>query len=460
MIRFICGKPGSGKGVVLTEKFIIDELLHGDRPIICYFALKFEPWVRMWKRFGVTYTKPEIGLRAYLKSTYGKDFDLDKRIFLLPEEEAIECYLWRVVDGKLVKLEESKIKRDNKGRVDTFEHSLIKDTGGHMYIFDEVQRFVPARSFASTPEGLLTYSQLHRHAGDDVLFATQHTKFVDVALTRVAQEFWLVRNHGKMKLGLFRQPDIFSVSIYDQAPGGMLVEPMERKVFRLDKAGIGGCFDTTGGLRSGAGFGSAGDLFERKSGLPWWMIIVLLVAVAIVFIKIPTILGWMFGHHIKKEQQITAVEPRNTRNAGEPRISTFRSLDKSETSVLLSNSSPTAVEHGKTNEVWATGYILWPDVKVFLSDGRIAESKFNEVQKIYHYKVRVFDQDYELKPAPYIPLQYESRNFQNENSADIDTYQNASSGYTTIPDRHNARPPLTGIQNRMGNAQNVRQPQR
>jgi len=86
----------------------------------------------------------------------------------------------------------------------------------------------------------------------------------------------VVTNHSKRRIGLFRQPDVFSVGIYNDAPEGKQEQPMNRTLFRLDKKGIGSCYDTVGG--TGISGHGAADIHEKKRGLHilWIVLFVLL----------------------------------------------------------------------------------------------------------------------------------------------------------------------------------------
>jgi len=235
----------------------------------------------------------------------------------------------------------------------------------------------------------------NRHFGDDVLIVTQHTKQIEVACQRVAQDFWVVTNHSKLSIGMFRQPDVFSVAVYDQPPTGSMVQPMERKVFKLDKAGLGGCYDTAGGLRSGGSVGSAGDLFARKRGLPWWMIIVLVVVLGFGALKFTKILGWLVGRQISKQPALhqkagSEAKPVAAANGtgqavGIPSdVKTFRP-DNSVTNGVASETNQAAAVR-----LFCSGWSQVPgDVLVFTSDGETYSVKEHEVDFIGRHSVRI-----------------------------------------------------------------------
>lgn len=295
-IHFITGKPGGGKGLVALQK-IIDELVNGDRAIITNLALRIEPWIRKVSKRGTVVYKPEIGLRNYLLSKYGKDFDCTKRIKLLMDDQTREFFLHRRNCENFIEL---KPQRDSNGRCIEFDTAPALQNGGVFYVIDEAWRDFGSRDWQNTGKGVLFYAAQHRKLGDDWLIVTQHTKQIETALRQVAQDYWVCTNHSKLKMGFFRQPDIFSVAIYDQAPTGAALQPMERKVFKLDKAGLGGCYDTAAGVGV-SGFASA-DLNERKTGLPWWVSILMIIAMGYVILKVCKGAGWLATIGLEKPQ--------------------------------------------------------------------------------------------------------------------------------------------------------------
>lgn len=289
MIRFITGKPGGGKGIVAMKE-IIEELVNGDRPIITNFAVRIHPWVRVVRKMGKREYKPEMGLRHYLIKNHGKDFDCEKRIYILQPEDTKTFYLHRRNCESWIRCKESF---DDKGSVVGFDTSLAVENGGVLYVIDEAWSVYGSRDWQTTGKGVLFYAAQHRKMGDTLLLVTQHTKQVETQLRQVAQDFAVVQNHSKKKLGWFRQPDLFSMAIYSEVPTGSEQEPMERRVFKLDKPGIGSCFDTAGGV--GLGGGSSADIGEKIRGLPFPMIFLALAAIAVGFIFFAKGAGWLTG---------------------------------------------------------------------------------------------------------------------------------------------------------------------
>ena len=187
MISFITGKPGGGKGLLSMQQ-IVDELVNGQRHIICNTPVRLLPWI-----FGDG--RPMLGLKAYLVLKYRKDFDCEKRVHVLPDEEISCFFLWRVVEGQLIKAKFDSVRKgEGEERITGFDTSLASASGGILYVVDEAWKFYSARNWQKTGDAMLFYSAQHRHFGDDVLIVTQHTKQIDPAIQRVAQDFWVVTN--------------------------------------------------------------------------------------------------------------------------------------------------------------------------------------------------------------------------------------------------------------------------
>jgi len=354
-VHQILGKPGGGKGVYSVEKFIIEELIRGERPIITDMSIHVEPWVRVTKGLlGAKRFKPEIGMRNYLLMKYGKDFNIRERVFTVSDEQGKEIYLYRKNCKGLIKCEP---KRDEKGRVVSYDTTPAIENGGVLYVSDEAWQKFGSRDWQETGKGLLYYAAQHRKLGDTWLIVTQNTKQIETQLRQVTQDFRVVKNHGKLKAGIFRQPSIFTVSIYGEAPTGGTQEPMSTEVFQLDKSGIGGCFDTASGVGM-AGAGSA-DIGEKIKGLPWWILIGVLVLVGLALWQAGPLLGkFVSGSLMTGKKVVSGVSPvASTVMAGAP-IPQVQSP-------VISNSVP-------VKKIEVTGRFLYRGtLYVLLSDGRI-----------------------------------------------------------------------------------------
>lgn len=282
-IHFVSGKPGGGKGLY-SIKAVVDELRFGKRGICTNLAVKLQPWVGLGGR-GM------VGLQAYLQAKFGSDFDCLRRVHVLPEDDAGDFYLWRLGPDGWVKVQAQREGQKIVG-FDTAKHC---SDAGVLYVIDEAWKFYGARDWQNTGKGVLFYAAQHRKFGDDVFLVSQSSKQIDTALRQVSQDFTVVRNHGKERIGVFRQPGVFSVCIYTEPPVGPSVQPMQRTVFRLDGEGLGACFDTSAGVGVAGGAAAAADSQERKKGLSvLWLIPVALVGLYLVA-SWPKLIGYLAG---------------------------------------------------------------------------------------------------------------------------------------------------------------------
>ena len=308
MNTLIVGLPGNGKGLKGMQ-LLVDELRLGTRPVITNLAVEKWPWV-------TNKHKPERGLISYLQETYSDDFNCVERIFRVSDEAIQNFYLYRALSRAKVKklvaahlvgyrqvtaldgvLDEQELHthkdfqlyvcdhvmttdKNLRKHCQNFNAVLLEHSGPHLNIADECWKFWPARGWQSTSDADVFYNAQHRHFGDDNLYLTQRHNDIDSIIVERCQNSIVMTHHGKMSLGIFRQPDLFSESVYQGRPMPSK-EPMSRRVFRLDVKGLGGCYDTSAGV--GITGRSAADVGSRKiKGLPFWMMPVAVLLVLFV----------------------------------------------------------------------------------------------------------------------------------------------------------------------------------
>lgn len=353
VIDFILGKPGAGKGILAMHK-ILEELRTGDRCIVTDLAVRMNPWNRKIRKNGRVRNMPQQGLLGYLVETYGTTFKAESRLHVLDEKHSHEFYLWRVVNGKLVDMPANRDVRTNA--VQEFDPSIALETGGVLYVTDEAWSILGARNWQNTGKGVLFYAAQHRKLGDDWLVVTQHSKQIDTAVRQVAQSYWVVRNHSKLKLGFFKHPDIFTASIYEQPPDKSS-QPMERRSFRLDKAGVGSCFDTAAG--KGVKGGAAADIGHKTKGLPWWTVILVVAGIACAW--------YAFTQYLAKKnhQRMLDISKPSEKQQTE-RKQNGEAHEKTNTGTNVA----TLQQFNNTNQITCDGYMLTGGTpKVFLSTG-------------------------------------------------------------------------------------------
>lgn len=390
-ITFITGKPGAGKGLVAVQE-VVNELVLGHRPIITNLALRVEPWVTGDFR-------PRIGLRNFLLREYKKDFDVRRRVFVVPDEDVKEFFLTRrrpLVDGQpgaLVKAQPVLNIKGGESKVVAFETAVATESGGHVYIVDEAWHFWGSRSWQTTGEGLLFYNAQHRKFGDDLFVVTQATKQIDPAVHRLAQEFWLVKNHSKMSFGWFRRPSVFTIEIFENPPTGSRQAPMSTKSFTLDREGLAQCYDTSAGV--GLSGRSIADIGARKRGLPFWAMPVGVCALALCAWYLLRGAAWGVGHELGKAPGQMSHAARAA-GAGGPAVSAAPvptpatvAVAKPVVTVVTNyvvEPRPEPIRSAVmiTNELFCKGYFMFGKNEgvVFLSDGSTLDIDSGRIQRI------------------------------------------------------------------------------
>jgi hypothetical protein len=93
-------------------------------------------------------------------------------------------------------------------------------------IIDEAQRWFESRNWKDFQSGLSDMFSQHRHMGVNMILATQHPKRLDTIIRDCVTLFWkfrkilsiyypiLVKDKGKLKIGLKEQPILFSKTGY------------------------------------------------------------------------------------------------------------------------------------------------------------------------------------------------------------------------------------------------------
>jgi hypothetical protein len=310
MIHFTTGKPRAGKGLFVMAE-IIRELRFGSRVIVTDLPVKLDPWLRVFvsgvswdpspalfrNSFGRSRSRSSVqvesGLVAYLISNFGSDFGVRQRLRILSESEAKEFYLVRCrrSDNEWITLDHKRDPKNNS--VESFSTEI--PTHPTVYITDECWRTFPSREWQTTGKGVVFYAAQHAKLGDDWYLTTQHTNQIEKQLRDLAQDFSVIKNMANRRVAMFRGPSIFTVSVYDRPPNGVMIEPMSVSTFRLDKKGIGACYDTAAG--SGV-IGQGADIGQKKKGLPFAVIIVGVLCVIGLLIASPKIVSYALAKYM------------------------------------------------------------------------------------------------------------------------------------------------------------------
>lgn len=273
MIHGISGKPRGGKSL-FGVRMILDELLHGSRPIITNSPLLLGR------------------LNEYLHEKYPeKNCNAIGRIILLPDEKV----------GGFFRIRPDIVLPDVEVRPGLIATDFSKRTDdGVLYVLDEIHIYFNARAWAETGKGVLFYLSQHAKLGDDVIWITQAIGNVDKQFRSVTQDFTYIANLGKQKMGMFRLPSIFLRQTFLQPNFGE-GKAMESGTFTLDVTGLASCYSTATGVGI---MGRDADTKHKKKGLHYaWFIIGVIALVVIGMRVLPPALASMFivGDKIKRE---------------------------------------------------------------------------------------------------------------------------------------------------------------
>jgi len=267
-VKLVTGEPGAGK-TLYVMRALMDTITRTAAPIVTNMPIKVEPWM-----FG---GKPMMGLRSYLEQRYGDTFDIDSRLRFITDEECAEFYSHR---GFGIDVE---VVRNAKGDPVELDIQKASEGEGVCYVIDECWKFFGARDGQTTGAALTFYAKQHRKLGDDVWLCTHDYKDVDTAIRRVVEQTILMRNHGRMRIGWFRQPRYFTAEHYAKIPSGVGSQ-MNTDRFTLDVEGLCQCYDTSAGV--GLAGGVAADTKAKKSGMHFGWLIALVVVIVVVLVMV------------------------------------------------------------------------------------------------------------------------------------------------------------------------------
>jgi len=395
-IHFYLGKPGGGKGVC-AMKTIIEELRLGNRYVVTNFAVELEPWVN---GKGV----PQCGLKHYLKKNHGSDFDCEKRIWKLNEEQIEEFFRYRVfVDGSRKVLD---AKYDQKGRCLEFDCTRMSEWASCLFVIDEAWACFGARNWQKTGDAVQFYNAQHRKMSDEVIFVTQHSDQCDKQIRMLTQDYTLCRNYGKESFMWWKGPELFATAVFTSPPNGTQ-KAMSEQVFKLDVKGIGGCFDTTAG--SGITGRLAGDIGERRKGFPVWTVFVALLAFCYLFPKVTDLFASGLNKSFSVDTEKFGGKPKKSTNETSAPVDTFTrwrpQMTDNQTQALPDARQKPGVDlldvkqpsqanvEVSTNRVYLVGVSVLKDCyKVFLSDGRSLDCKSGRLGTVDENEVVVHEE--------------------------------------------------------------------
>ena len=408
MIHGVFGKLGSGKGLLAMD-VIAKELMDGFRDIVTNVPIRIQPWVNGQ---GIA----QIGLRAYLleKLSPLSEDEVDeilKRVHVIEDiDQGFDLFLWRrdIDLGEWFKLDITKV--DEKGRAERFDAEQIKKRHCNpiLCVTDEAWQFYPNNGGWSRAPVLAFYSRQQRKLRDEWLIITQHPNDVDATLWNIAQDFWMCRNHGMERMGIFRQPSMFRVVVYltNPAKGGAL---RSHEFYRVLDKKLSQCYDTTAGVGITGGF--KGDSNQKRKGLHIGWLVAALLLMVFSLMAVPHYLGKAASAWIGSTTTGT-IKPGDwsgmtnfgRTNALKSPQTHFDSFDSSAGTMSLPVSSGRVAQAESMEQVYSRNpsniYCIGFTVidrkpNVFLSDGRTARGE--NVQMVSADLVKCFGKFYEVR---------------------------------------------------------------
>lgn len=395
-IHFVSGKPGGGK-TLYGVKLILDELVHGHRLIVTNVPLNMS---RLNEYLQTHYEKAYGALKLAVSVSTGElgypvgEYErqciaeetrhITNRILIIGDDDMARFFTFR---GHGVRLESVSNEDWRKGVRPDF--SKVKD-GGIFYVLDEIHIAFNSRAWALTGNEVLYYLSQHRKLGDDVVCITQSVANVDKQFRSVAQDYTYIRNLSKQRAGLFKLPYAFLRSTYAQ-PATDNAKAMETGMFRLDVTGLASCYDTAQGVgihgRAGA------DTAHKRKGIHWLWAVVIIPLVIYLFIHFgPRFIVRAINPGSARVEKTTSSRPAGP--GAVPLVEKYKNPDLAEIPVYMA-----ATNLPDADEIFCRGYMLGKYPQVFLSDGRVADAQYGEVQSIMRHSVIAFNHEFAIRPA-------------------------------------------------------------
>jgi len=404
--KLVTGEPGAGKSLYITRELIDHVITRSTMPIVTNMPLKLDPWM-----LG---SKPQKGLRAYLEEKYDDTFDIDSRIRFLDDEQCSEFYTHR---GSGIDV---AIQRDDKGNPTELDIEAASSGGGVCYVIDECWKFFGARDWQTTGKALTFYGKQHRKLGDEIWLATHDFKDVDTAIRRIVEQTIVMRNHGRMRIGAFRQPKYFTAEHFARVPSGVQ-SPMHTDRFTLDVAGLCQCYDTSAGV--GLKGGKGADTKAKPRGLHFGFLIALVVLLCIAATRIPWLMGRLVGAATLSGSK-SAVEVAHLGSLTNSVKSTnivAAPVAAQQYAPLRERSQPVQAEFREgikplpeNREVSITGLVRSPttgEVRIYLSDGNSYSVTDREVGLVTERYAVIEGRVYRWPKLPSGPKEVTQRNF-------------------------------------------------
>jgi len=235
---------------------IWDELRFGKRMIFTNVEFRLEPWIFRGRAMR--------GLAHVLLSRYGSDFNVKQRLVYLPQSSVQHFFRHRARFDARDLLVERTVLPAREDKLFALDEDL-----GAMYIIDEAHEYFSQRDWTGVGSEAISWASQNRRAGDDCWLLSQSPLNVAVSFRRQCVECWVMANLHMRRFWKFRQADKIVYSVFLETPPGKSDIPMYRGELSFDRADLEESYDTTAGASVSGG---AGDVGERREGIPWkWL---------------------------------------------------------------------------------------------------------------------------------------------------------------------------------------------
>lgn len=303
MISIVTGPPGNGKSM-LVQTESVEEFVFGDRDIVTSTPCRIEPWVTGDGR-GM------IGLRHYVRLKHPRRLVHDVpdagdlvapgivafgRLLIVEDENELgTLFLWRRDrdTGKWFKVRWNSVEEQ-------FNQDDWKRGGPAFIVTDEAWKCYNSRRWKDTEKVVEFYGRQHRKFGDDWVIVSHSHKDLDVQLNRMCQQWRQCVNYGLRRFGVFRQPAVFEVKTFYEAPTTVSARSMHSKIVRLDPMVVQ-TYDTSAGVAVGGG--RTADVGRKRRGIPFaWVLVVVLLGF-LLLVSVPRVVGSFFARTMGRSNQ-------------------------------------------------------------------------------------------------------------------------------------------------------------
>jgi hypothetical protein len=377
---FHLGSYGSGKSYGAFELAVYKELLEGKRGIVTNLALLQHPKIKGQE------TPNTPGLGALNELIHKRFPNLDARVLqrvrILTEDEVPYFFCHRIDrDGNFYDIPVPPPDEEKRGKRPDF--SLLRDDG-IVFVIDEFHDFFNSRAWADVGRSVGWYKNQQRKLFDDIHACTPQIDEVDKQMRTIGHEYRVYLNLGLRKVRGVVLPQTFLCTVYSSLASLKAGRsPLNRWPFTMD-FDLANCYDTAKGVRGIQG--STADIGKRPKGLHWSVIPICFALL---------IFGIFFLFHEGKKKFLNSMNHtvRSVENPDKKKSANFFFPSHEKDSMVFSSPPPQSQDVATASVSCLGWFVFTPrHVEVYLSDGRVADSRLFQVQDLQFNRVKVFNQ--------------------------------------------------------------------